>query len=398
MVADIDISSSIVLPTELPTANVTSESSVEAKASHGGGMVKFAKADGFMQELKKRVDQYFVETNQTKRDHPRIYVKCFVILAWLTLSYVGLVFLATTWPVALLCSVSLGLAAAAVGFNIQHDGGHGAFSRFPIVNRLTAFTLDILGGSSFIWKRTHNVIHHSYTNVTGIDGDIDLGGLGRLSPHQPHYAFHRLQHIYLWFLYGLITFKWQFYDDTSAIVLGRVGDSKIPRPAGWEVVGLIVGKSAFLILAFAIPLYLHSWQQVALWFCVGSFVQGVMLSIVFQLAHVDEHADFPMPDTDSMRIENAWAVHQVETTIDFAQNHPVVTWYTGGLNYQIEHHLFPQICHIHYPAIARIVEQTAGEFGVKYHAHPTMWSAVKSHFRWLRTMGRQPATPQTATA
>ena len=353
-------------------------------------LVKFAKSDGFMQTLRQRVDAYFVDTKKSKRDQPGMYVKTAVILTWLVLSYVGLVFWASTWPAALMLSVSLGVAAAAVGFNIQHDGGHGGYSNSPLINQAMAFTLDVLGGSSYIWKRTHNIVHHSYTNVTGLDGDIDLGILGRLSPHQPRFGYHRFQHLYLWFLYGFLSFKWQFRDDMMALIRGRVGDTRVPFPRGWDLAILVAGKAAFVSLAFGVTLYLHPWYYVALWFFVTSFTLGVLLSVVFQLAHCVEHADFPMPDADSMKIENAWAAHQVETTVDFARDSWLATWFTGGLNFQIEHHLFPQICHIHYPAIARIVEETSAEFGVTYHAHPTTWSAVKSHYRWLRQMG-QPA-------
>lgn len=357
--------------------------------------VKFGRADGFMQTLRERVDRYFIDSDLSKKDHPRLYFKTLVIFAWTTISYLALVLWADTALQAFVAASSLGLAMAAVGFNIQHDGGHGAYSRFPFVNGLMAFSLDILGGSSFIWKRTHNIVHHSYTNVTGVDGDIDLGFMGRLSPHQRHFAFHRLQHLYLWFLYGFITFKWQFHDDMSALFRGRVGETRVPRPRGLQLTLLMLGKILFLSLAFVIPLMLHQWYHVALWFFVASFVQGVMLSVVFQLAHVVEEADFPMPDTDAGRIENEWAIHQVETTVDFAQDSFLVNWYTGGLNFQIEHHLFPQICHIHYPALAKIVRETSQEFGVQYNSHPSMLQAIKSHYRWLREMGRPETVPAT---
>ena len=360
--------------------------------------VKFARADGFMNALRERVDGYFEEQNLSKRDHPRMYLKTAVILAWTVISYLSLVLWSDSILQTLASAASLGLAMAAVGFNIQHDGGHGAYSKYPFVNGLMAFTLDILGGSSFIWKRTHNIVHHSYTNVTGVDGDIDLGFMGRLSPHQKRFWFHRLQHIYLWFLYGFITFKWQFHDDVRSLVLGRVGQTKVPRPKFGELILLLTGKVLFLTLAFGLPLYLHAWYHVALWFFVASFVQGVMLSIVFQLAHVVEEADFPMPDGDSQRIENEWAVHQVETTVDFAQGSWLARWYTGGLNFQIEHHLFPQICHIHYPAISKIVRETSEEFGVRYIAHETIWLAIGSHYRWLRELGRSNSTPVASPA
>ena len=372
---------------EKPAMSGMSPEPSSSKTTHSN-LVKFSKPDSFMTALRGRIDEYFVLTKQSKRDHPRMYVKTIVILSWLMVSYVALVFWVTTWPVAVLATISLGIAMAAVGFNIQHDGGHGAYSKYHWVNRLMALTLDMLGGSSFIWKRTHNVIHHSYTNVTGLDGDIDLGFMGRLSPHQPCYAFHRFQHLYLWLLYGFITFKWQFRDDFQALLIGRVGNSTIPRPQGWELATFLLGKVVFLTLAFGIPLCFHAWYYVAIGFVGASFVQGLLLSIVFQLAHSVEPADFPLPDADTHRMENSWAMHQVETTVDFARNSWLATWFTGGLNFQIEHHLFPHICHIHYPAMSKIVEATAAEFGVRYHAHSSAFSAIQSHFRWLKAMGQ----------
>ncbi|MFY9254575.1 MAG: acyl-CoA desaturase [Fuerstiella sp.] len=350
--------------------------------------VKFAKCEGFMQTLRERIDAYFEVNKISKRDSPSMYLKTFIILAWLVASYVGLVFWASTPIQAVLLAVSLGTVMAAVGFNIQHDGGHGAYSKYPFVNNAMAFMLDVLGGSSFIWKRTHNIVHHSYTNVTGVDGDIDLGILGRLSPHQPRFRYHRFQHVYLWFLYGFITFKWQFRDDYMALIRGRVGETRVPTPKGMDLLVLVSGKLTFLTLAFGIPLYLHSWQSVAACFFLASFCQGVLLSVVFQLAHCVEEASFPLPEEGTLKFENAWAVHQVETTVDFARGGKIATWFTGGLNYQIEHHLFPQICHIHYPALSKIVQETAAEHGVRYTAHPTVLAAIKSHFNWLRRMGQ----------
>ena len=372
---------------EKPAISGMSPESISTKTTHSN-LVKFSKPDSFMTALRQRTDEYFELTKQSKRDHPRMYVKTIVILSWLMVSYVAIVFWASTWPAAVLATISLGIAMAAVGFNIQHDGGHGAYSKYQWVNRLMAYTLDMLGGSSFIWKRTHNVIHHSYTNVTGLDGDIDLGFMGRLSPHQPCYAFHRFQHLYLWLLYGFITFKWQFRDDFQALLIGRVGKSTIPRPRGWELATFLLGKVVFLTLAFGIPLCFHAWYYVAIGFVGASFVQGLLLSIVFQLAHSVEPADFPLPDADTHRMENSWAMHQVETTVDFARHSWLATWFTGGLNFQIEHHLFPHICHIHYPAMSKIVEATAAEFGVRYNVHSSAFSAIQSHYRWLKAMGQ----------
>jgi linoleoyl-CoA desaturase len=348
---------------------------------------KFSPTDGFQRAVKARIEQYFDLTGQSPRDCPRMYLKSALILAWFVASYVLLVFAVHTWWLSVPLALSLGLAMAAIGFNIQHDGGHRAFSRFNWVNRLAAMTLDLLGGSSYIWDVKHNSVHHTYANITHQDDDINVGFLGRLSPHQKRYAFHRLQHVYLWFLYGFITLKWQLLDDFWNVARGKVGEHKFARPRGFDLAVFVGGKVVFFSLAFVIPMLLHPWWAVLLAYGLASFVQGVLLSTVFQLAHVVEEAEFPMPDPVSNRMPTHWAVHQVLTTVDFSRRNPVLTWLLGGLNFQIEHHLFPRVCHVHYPAVAAIVEKACAEFGLRYNAHKSFWAGVVSHTRWLRRLG-----------
>jgi linoleoyl-CoA desaturase len=276
---------------------------------------------------------------------------------------------------------------AVMGFNIQHDGGHQAYSNHRWINKLMAMTLDLLGGSSYVWAKKHNSIHHSYANITGHDDDINLGLLGRLSPHQKRLKFHRLQHFYLWALYGLLPIKWLFYDDFRDVITGRIGGHRLARPKGWDLVILIGGKMVFFSLAFVIPLLLHPAWAVLLFYMTAAFVQGVALAVVFQLAHCVEEAGFPLPREDTGRMESAWAVHQVETTVNFARGNRLLSWFIGGLNFQIEHHLFPRICHVHYPAISPLVQETCREFGLRYLTQKTFLAGVVSHFRWLRRMG-----------
>jgi linoleoyl-CoA desaturase len=316
-----------------------------------------------------------------------MYLKTAIVFTWFAASYALLVFLVGTWWLALPLVLSLGLSLAVVGFNIQHDGGHGAFSDRRWVNKLMAMTLDMLGGSSYVWARKHNAIHHTYANITGHDDDIDLGFLGRLSPHQKRLKLHRVQHYYLWALYGLLPFKWQFYDDFRAVATGRIAGHRLARPKGWDLVTFIGGKLVFLALAFVIPALLHPLWGVVLCYVLASLVQGIALSVVFQLAHCVEEANFPLPHEGTGRMDAAWAVHQVETTVDFARRNRLLSWFIGGLNFQIEHHLFPKVCHIHYPGIAPLVEQTCREFGLRYAAQGSFLAAVASHFRWLRRMG-----------
>ena len=357
--------------------------------------LKFGASDRFVRELRRRVDAYFERTGRRRRDCPRMYFKTATILTWFFSVYLLLLFVATSWWSVIPLAVLLGLAIAAVGFNIQHDGGHKAYSDRTWVNKIMAMTLDLMGGSSYLWNWKHNSIHHTYTNISGHDDDIDVGILGRLSPHQPRYWFHRLQGVYLWVLYGFLAIKWHFYDDFYNVAVGRIGGHKIPRPRGKDLILFIAGKVVFFSMAFVIPMLLHPVWVVLGVYALAAFVSGIVLSVVFQLAHCVGEADFPMPvinDAGAERIDNEWAVHQVQTTVNFARRNPFLCWFLGGLNFQIEHHLFARICHVHYPALSKVVEEVCHEFGVRYAAHKSFWSAVGSHFRWLVQMGR-PVAP-----
>jgi len=356
--------------------------------------LKFNGSDRFLRELRKRVDAYFERTGHSRRDCPQMYFKTATILAWFFSAYFLLLFASTSWLSAVPLAIVLGLAVAAIGFNIQHDGGHRAYSERAWVNRTMALTLDLMGGSCYFWDWKHNSIHHTYPNVNGQDDDINLGFLGRLSPQQKRYWFHRLQGIYLWVLYGFLAIKWHLVDDFQQIATGYIGGHKIPRPKGKDLFMFIAGKVVFFSMAFGIPMLLHRWWAVLGVYALAAFVSGVVLSVVFQLAHCVEEAEFPVPvpaEGGSERMQTEWAIHQVQTTVDFARGNWLLCWFLGGLNFQIEHHLFHKICHVHYPALSKVVEEACREFGVQYNAHKSFFSAVKSHFNFLVEMGRPPS-------
>jgi linoleoyl-CoA desaturase len=351
--------------------------------------LKFASADGFQQAIKARVDRYFRYTRQSPRDCAAMYLKTATILLWFFASYALLVFAVSNVWLASALAVSIGFAIAAIGFNIQHDGGHRAYSRHNWLNRAAATTMDLIGGSSYVWDHKHNTVHHTYANITGHDDDIEVGILARLSPHQPRYKLHRIQHWYLWVLYGLLPVKWQIWDDFYHIARGKIGAHPFQRPKGKELAIFIGGKIAFFSLAFFIPLLAgHSFATVFFFYALSQLVNGVLISIVFQLAHVVEDAQFPMPDPETNKMATHWAVHQVLTTVDFSRKNRLVSWFMGGLNFQIEHHLFPRVCHVHYRKLSRVVEKTCKDFGIQYNAHKSFLAGVASHYRWLRQMGQ----------
>ena len=354
------------------------------------GKLTFAHDSGFHDEIKRRVHAYFQRTGLSQRDSPLMYLKTAALLVWFGVSYSLLVFAATNVWQGIALSLSLALAMAGIGFGIQHDANHGGYSRHRVVNSVMAMTLDMLGASSYLWRFKHNVSHHTYTNLHGADDDINFVPFARLSPAQPHYGPHRLQQFYLWALYWFLFPKWTFVDDFKNLVQGQISGHPFPRPRGRSLAAFVCGKALFVGWAFVLPMLFHPWWVVLMFYGVVSLVLGTTLAVVFMLAHCVEEAEFPEHPPGTDRLTRSWAVHQVQTTVDFARGNPLLTWYMGGLNFQIEHHLFPRVCHIHYPHIAAIVQKTCAEFGVRYAVHANFFSALRSHWRWLRRMGQTP--------
>lgn len=366
-----------------------------AGAGNAADRLQFSGDNAFQRELRRRVDEFFKRTGRRPRDCPQMYLKIAAILSAFIVVYALLVFAASTWWQGLLLATVLGFAMAQIGFNIQHDGGHQAVSARRWVNKLMAMTLDMVGGSSYIWHWKHAVFHHTYVNISGHDSDIDLGILARLAPSQKRLGVHRWQHFYLWVLYGVTVLRWHVYGDFRDIITGKIGDRPFPRPRGMDLVFFIIGKVIFFTLAFGLPLMFHPLGTVILFYALAAAVAGLLLALVFQMAHVVEEAAFPSACKDSGRVENAWAIHQLETTVDFARDNRVLGWLIGGLNFQIEHHLFTRICHIHYAAVSKIVEATCREFGVKHAENRSFGTGIASHYRWLRRMGRSGPTATT---
>ncbi|MDX2035203.1 MAG: acyl-CoA desaturase [Isosphaeraceae bacterium] len=352
--------------------------------------VHFPGAGAFHQELKRRVNEYFESEKISERDQGRMYLKSAVIIAWSVGCWVGLVFLAASWWQALLLGLGLGLGLAGVGFSIQHDANHGGYSRNGGVNRLLSWAMDAIGGSSYIWSQKHNIVHHTYTNVSGVDVDVDVQPFLRLAPDQEWRPYHRFQHLYIWVLYALLPANWHFWADFRDLVNGHVGGQPFPKPSRASLVGTIVGKLFFYGWSLVIPLLLHPTWVVLAMHAFVSLTLGLVLTTVFQLAHCLEEAEVVTLDSRDATLETAWAEHQVRTTANFATKNPFLTWYLGGLNFQIEHHLFPRICHVHYPAISPIVAECCRDFGIPYHVHETVRSAVASHMRHIAALARRP--------
>ncbi len=355
--------------------------------------VRFLRDDGFHPDLKRRAAAHLEATGRARTGGAAMHAKTAAILGWFAGSYALLLLLGGASPwLAVALTLSVALATAGIGFSVMHDANHGATSRSARVNRAWGFTLDLVGASSYVWRFKHNVRHHTYANIDGLDADIDAAPFLRLAPSQRRRALHRWQHLYAWPLYGVLALKWWFVDDVLDVARGTIGRLPFPRPRGGELAAFLAGKAVFVGWTLVVPALVFASAWPAALFLLGSLALGVVLSTVFQLAHAVPEAELHVPPPGE-RMATGWAEHQVRTTVDFAPSNRLLGWYVGGLNFQVEHHLLPDVCHVNYPALAGVVEATCRAHGIPYHAQPTLRAAIRGHYRFLRALGRSGPTP-----
>jgi linoleoyl-CoA desaturase len=342
----------------------------------------------FHVELKKRINDYFESSGRSLTGNKQLYIKAGILFTAFVGLYIHLVFFTPSNIWAILECILLGLVVAGIGFNIMHDGAHGSFSKYKWVNNIAAFSLNLLGGSSFMWNVKHNVIHHAFTNIDGVDDDIDIQPWMRMSSTQPKLKMHKYQHFYFWFLYSMLYILWVFVLDYQKYFKKKIGAMPLKRMTRWDHIVFWGFKALYLFLFFLIPFYTVGIIPTIIGFLIFSVVAGFILSIVFQLAHTVEHTNFPIPQNETGKLEDEWAIHQLKTTANFAPRNKLISWLVGGLNYQIEHHLFPKVSHVHYPEIRKIIKQACNEFNVPYTEYKKMSHAVISHVLFLKQMGR----------
>jgi linoleoyl-CoA desaturase len=350
--------------------------------------VSFASGGEFIRATRADVAAYLAHRPTRIGALARLYVKAGVAIglvfgAWAVL-LVGAPRPLLAVPLVLLLGAGMFLTALCV----QHDANHGAFFGRRRYDHLAGWVSDVvLGFSSYAWRIRHNVAHHTYTNVDGHDMDITQVPLLRLVPGQRRRPWHRLQYLYIWPLYALMALRLQTYGDVVVFVRRRIGPTPVHLPRAWDLAGLIAGKAIFVAWAIALPMLVYPWWEVLAVYIILLLGLSLSMVVVFQLAHCVE--DAAHPTADELRAERPeWAVHELETTVNFCPGNRLLTWAVGGLNFQIEHHLFPRLPHTHYPAIAQIVRRNAARFGLPYTCQPSLYAALRSHVRHVRELSR----------
>lgn len=346
----------------------------------------------FYQSLKTSVDAYFETKGVEKTGDWRLFIKTFILMGMGLAIYLLLMLVPMSAGIAISLCVLFGFTLAGIGFSVMHDANHGSYSPNQKFNDFLGFiSLNGLGVSSYFWKQKHNIIHHTYTNVDGIDDDIAKSPIIRHCESQKWVPAHKIQHLYLPFVYALSALFWVFIMDPT-----KYFSRKIYTTTAWKMtlknhIIFWATKIFYVFIYIAIPIYVWGWAGWLTGFLTYNAVLGIILSFVFQLAHVVENTEFEHIPLDATKhIQTAWAEHQIRTTANFAMGNKFINWYVGGLNFQIEHHLFPRVSHVHYPEISKIVQEKCREFNLPYYYNPSFFGAVASHMKVMRQMGRDP--------
>ncbi|TRX59385.1 acyl-CoA desaturase [Fulvivirga sp. M361] len=345
---------------------------------------------GFYVEVKKRVDEYFKSRNISKNANGEMVFKTVLFLGLLVALYILIIWGGFSLPVTFALTIAIGMVQAFIGFNVCHDAIHGSYSSNGYVNKYLSYVFNLIGANAYVWKITHNMVHHTYTNIPGHDEDLDVApGLVRLSKLEEMKPIMKYQHIYAFFLYGLASLSWVFRKDYVKFFSPKIGHTENTNHPRGEYFNLFFFKTVYYTLFIVVPLLVMdiTWWQFIIGFIFMHLAEGLVLGLVFQLAHTVEGIDFPEPDEKGF-VEESWAVHQMHTTANFARKSWLASFLCGGLNFQVEHHLFANICHVHYPAISKIVEEVATEHGVPYHENKTFYGALVSHYKTLKRFGK----------
>ncbi|WP_343329744.1 acyl-CoA desaturase [Polaribacter staleyi] len=296
----------------------------------------------------------------------------------------------SVWLLFLLYILS-GLGMAGIGMCVMHDAIHGSYSKNKTINTLLGYSLNMIGANDTVWKIQHNILHHTYTNIEHADDDLNAPFFLRFCPHAKHYWVHQFQHIYIWFFYSLSTVSWITTKDFVRLkhfrgkgFLNKKNEynNALASMTGWKLL--------YYLYALVLPMIMlpFSWGLILVAFLSMHFITGLLISVVFQIAHIMPTNEFPLPDSEG-DMNNNWYAHQFATTTNFSPKSKLLFWLIGGLNYQIEHHILPDVCHVHYKDLTKIVSETALEFGMPYHVKKSFFHAVKDHTKMLRSLGKK---------
>ena len=350
-------------------------------------------ANPFFATVKARSEAWMKATGRTRYGGWRIYLKSAFWLGTYFGLYSLLLFGLVPFPYSLLVWAGFGFAMLLISLNIGHDASHGSFSSNSKVNAVFSYVFELIGTSSYLWGIMHNKAHHGFVNLHVNDVAIQTEPMLRLSPDAPLYSWHRWQHLYAFPLYSISTLFWVLLKDFKFISKQKIGPFKgAPHP--WYQYVLLVGtKLIYFGYIIVLPVMFSgaSLWEILLGFLIMHLTMGITLGLTFQTTHAVEETCDPKW-AKAGEIDNTWAVHVLESTSDFKTDSKLLNFLYGGLNSHVAHHIYPNISHVHYPGISKIIKEVAEELDLVYIENPNMWAAALSHIQYLKQLG----DPKTA--
>lgn len=355
------------------------------------------KVGGFYSVAKERVEAYLANAHKSPRAGWMLLLKAVIFISLVAGSYAAILIIGEGW-ILLPLGVVFAVSALLLAINIGHDASHDAVFRSPLLNIIVQRACFLPTGiNAYLWRMRHLNSHHLFPNVNGSDTDIDENPVMRLSPNQPWKWHFQFQHIYAPFMYLFAASHTTMWGDFIYLFKKQLANMTNIKHPWYEYVLFFFSKLVYVTLVLIIPMLVLNipWWQVLIGYAIVKFIASFVFVFLLIGTHFSDLADFPVPDAKTGSVGRTWAEHNMATACDWSPHSLLAHWISGGVNAHASHHLFPDICHTHYPEVARIIEKAAAEFGVPYN-HVTMLGMVKSHFRFLYQLGRRPTLVEPA--
>lgn len=356
--------------------------------------------DFILKQIKEKADGYFLTHNYTKNGNGYLVLK-FIAQLLLVAGSVYWVFHASTPLFLCLAYISAGFTLLVLGINFGHDGAHGCLTgnkKFDGTLFQLIYAIQGLGG--YMWQIRHNSAHHIFPNVYDRDSDLEMSPLILLNPKQTSKPIHKYQHIYAPFLYVFVTLIWIFVEDFVILIRKDSANAKIKKIPTIEWVKIVAIKLIYLLNFIVLPVLTtkFGWMDVIVAFFVMHFVVSVFLTFTFFISHHIQEISYVRANEDTHVIENSWLSHQINTTIDFHPKSYIAHFIFGGFNTHIAHHIFPEICHIHYPTLTQIIKETLEENKVgHWYKSFTFLQGMRSHILHLKRTAHEILEAQQAS-
>ena len=347
--------------------------------------------DELFNEISSKVKNYFKENGLYKQG--RFKDIWFTNLLYLVIAYGSFALILNNQFnvfVMWFLSFTMGLGLSGVGLCIMHEANHGAYNKKKFINYLAGSIINIMGSHRYLWQLRHNGLHHVYTNMFDYDYDMARTFLIRHSRDWERKWYHRYQHIYALLIYFNYTLIWILVYDWIHLVefYGKVGTKKNKAIPIHVIISIFFWKMVHLYLMIVLPymvLDLALWQ-VLIGFVTMHWTLSAIIGVTFQVNHTIEGTVNIEADAQGV-IQESWAKQMVKTSFNFSTKNKAVTYFLGGLNFQIEHHLFPKMSYSHFFAIKPMVKEVLEKHGYTYNDCGSWLNAILMHLKYLKRLG-----------